>query len=268
MSMKRTCAISSRKSDLVSADILGLSAKNLGGLSRNPQTGTGCFRFCLVSHSISRQVFTRTVSRGESRMKILIGVPLFFASLALADDFKAIDGKEYKNVTVSRVEPDGIVVRTKSGISKIYFVELPKDVQERFHYNAAIAAAYSAQTARQAGLVTGRGQPVEVISHGAQVDINKHLALGNVTVVDFYADWCGPCRQLSPSLEQMARSDPDIALRKIDIVNWKTAVVQQFNIHSIPQVNVYNRGGHLVGTVVGADVDKVKSYVAQAKGSG
>ena len=54
------------------------------------------------------------------------------ASIAVADDFKTIDGKEYKNVEVSRVEPDGIVVKTKSGISKIYFVELPKDVQERF----------------------------------------------------------------------------------------------------------------------------------------
>ena len=107
-----------------------------------------------------------------------------------------------------------------------------------------------------------------MISHGAQVDINQHLALGNVTVVDFYADWCGPCKQLSPSLEQMARTDPEIALRKIDIVNWKTAVARQYNINSIPQVNVYNRDGRLVGTVVGADVDKVKSYVAQAKGSG
>jgi hypothetical protein len=54
------------------------------------------------------------------------------ASLALADDFKTIAGKEYKNVTVSRVEADGIVIKGKSGISKVYFVELPKDVQERF----------------------------------------------------------------------------------------------------------------------------------------
>ena len=107
-----------------------------------------------------------------------------------------------------------------------------------------------------------------MISHGAQVDIAKHLAFGNVTVVDFYADWCGPCRQLSPSLEQMARTDPEIALRKVDIVNWNTAVVKQYNIHSIPHVNVYNRGGRLVGTVVGADVDKVKSYIAQAKTGG
>jgi len=57
---------------------------------------------------------------------------VLFASLALSEDFKTIGGKEYKNVTVSRVEPDGIVLKTKSGISKVYFRELPKEVQERF----------------------------------------------------------------------------------------------------------------------------------------
>ena len=203
-------------------------------------------------------------------MKVLPLLILCFTAAAFADDFKLVNGKEYKNVTVTRVEPDGIVLRTKSGISKVYFVELPKDVQERFHYNAAIASTYSAQQAvHQSTMAAGRrGEAIEVISHGGQVDINQHLALGNVTVIDFYADWCGPCRQLSPHLEQMARSDPDIALRKIDIVNWKMPVAQQFNIHSIPQVNVYDRSGRLVGTVFGVDLQRVKSYVAQAKASG
>ncbi len=221
--------------------------------------------------------------------------------------FKAIDGKEFKNVRASREEPDGIVLISKSGISKVYFTELPKEVRDRFHFDAANAAAYSAeQTASQvafqnqqaelrrklaeeknrywtgqapsknqqdklaapAAVVAGRGQQVEVISHGAPVDIAKHLALGSVTVVDFYADWCPACRYLSPNLEQMARTDPEIALRKIDIVNWKTAVVSQYNIHSIPQVNIYNRGGRLVGTVVSADDAEVKRYVAQAKTGG
>jgi uncharacterized membrane protein YgcG len=66
-------------------------------------------------------------------------------SITLADDFKTIDGKEYKNVTVRRVEPDGIVLTSKSGISKVYFAELPKEVQERYHYDPEKAAAYSAE---------------------------------------------------------------------------------------------------------------------------
>jgi len=201
------------------------------------------------------------------KMKVVFFLILCFTTLAVADDFKLVNGKEYKNVTVTRVEPDGIVLKTKSGISKVYFVELPKDVQEHFHYNAAIASAYSVQQAvnQSTTAAARRGEPIEVISHGAQVDISQHLVLGSVTVIDFYADWCGPCRQLSPSLEQMAWNDPEIALRKIDIINWKTAVAQQFNIHSIPQVNVYDRNGRLIGTALGADFEKVKSYVAQAK---
>jgi len=203
----------------------------------------------------------------KGRMKIL---PLFlicFASIAVADDFKLINGREYKDATVTRVEPDGIVLRTNAGIAKIYFVELPKEDQDRFRYNPAAAAAYSAQqtTNRPTTPVAGRGQPSEVISHGANVDINQYLALGNVTVVEFYADWCGPCRMISPSLEQMAQTDPEVALRKIDIVRWGTPVAHQFNINAIPQVNIYNRGGSLVGTVRGPDFDSVKKYVAQAK---
>ena len=58
---------------------------------------------------------------------------LLSATLALAEDFKTIRGKEYKDATIMRVEADGIVLKTKTGISKVYFVELPKDVQERFH---------------------------------------------------------------------------------------------------------------------------------------
>jgi len=59
------------------------------------------------------------------------------ASLALAEDFKTVSGRVYKDATISRVEADGIVLRTKTGLSKVYFVELPKDVQERFHHGSA-----------------------------------------------------------------------------------------------------------------------------------
>jgi predicted RNase H-like nuclease (RuvC/YqgF family) len=81
----------------------------------------------------------------KTKTKILTCLILCFASVVLADDFKTIDGKEYKNATVTRVEPDGIVLMTKGGISKVYFTELPKEVRERFHYDPEKAAAYSAE---------------------------------------------------------------------------------------------------------------------------
>lgn len=70
------------------------------------------------------------------------------ASLAMGEDFKTITGKEYKDAIVSRVEPDGIVLRTHSAIVKLYFSELPKEVQRRFDQGGVktTAAAIPDQT--------------------------------------------------------------------------------------------------------------------------
>ena len=82
--------------------------------------------------------FLELNSASPQKMKtaliMLIGC---FTSLALAEDFKTVSGKIYKDATISHVEADGIVLRTKTGISKVYFTELPKEVQERFHYGSA-----------------------------------------------------------------------------------------------------------------------------------
>lgn len=72
---------------------------------------------------------------------------LSFAAVALSEDFKTVNGKEYKDATVTRIDPDGVVVKTNSGVTKIYFTELPKDVQEHFHYDSGKAASYSAEQA-------------------------------------------------------------------------------------------------------------------------
>jgi hypothetical protein len=81
------------------------------------------------------------------RIKLFTILLLSFAVAALSEDFKTVNGKEYKDATVTRVEPDGIVVKTNSGVTKIYFTELPKDVQEHFHYDSGKAASYSAEQA-------------------------------------------------------------------------------------------------------------------------
>jgi len=79
--------------------------------------------------------------------KVLTLLILSFTAAAFSEDFKTVNGKEFKNATITRVEPDGIVVKTKSGMSKVYFAELPKEIQERFHYDPQKATAYSAEQA-------------------------------------------------------------------------------------------------------------------------
>jgi hypothetical protein len=103
---------------------------------------------------------------------------------AVAEDFKTINGKDYKNATVSRVEADGIVLKSKSGITKLYFTELPKDIQERFHYDSAQGAHFTAD--REA---TGAQQNVAFGEHrlGATAD-------------QFVAQYGAP--QDSPSLDK------------------------------------------------------------------
>jgi hypothetical protein len=100
------------------------------------------------------------------QIKLLSFLILSFISVAQADDFKTVSGKEYKDATVSRVEPDGIVVSNKAGISKVYFTELPKDVQERFGYDPQKAADYSAQ--QSAGFDQIRKQQTEASRREAE----------------------------------------------------------------------------------------------------
>jgi hypothetical protein len=68
---------------------------------------------------------------------------------------------------------------------------------------------------------------------------------------------------LRQALEKMAATDADLALRRVDLTGPGSD--EGYNVTHLPHVKVYNRGGGLVGSVTGADVDKVKSYVTQAK---
>jgi thiol-disulfide isomerase/thioredoxin len=111
----------------------------------------------------------------------------------------------------------------------------------------------------------GKVEPIKTLANGGQrLDLSSVPVPGKVTMVDFYADWCGPCRALSPQLEDMVRKDPDVTLRKVDIVKWDTDVCKQFDIRSVPNVRVFDRRGRMVGTP-SYDAQAIAGFVQQAK---
>ena len=81
-----------------------------------------------------------------------------------------------------------------------------------------------------------------------EAEIEKHTGLA---VVDFWATWCGPCRQIGPIIDQLATEYTGKAkVAKLDVdTNIKTA--SRFNVRSIPTI-LFFKNGKLVDQVVGA----------------
>jgi thiol-disulfide isomerase/thioredoxin len=171
---------------------------------------------------------------------------------------------ELKFGRVTRFDPDVAEKAQQRRTRKI--VEKEQPARELVTRSPAGIAPAETRPPPAAVTASATASPrVRIISEGgAPVHLADLLVPGKVTLVDFYADWCGPCRAISPRLEALANSDPDVYLRKVDIVNWRTEVARQYELRSIPSIRVYNRDGRPVGSPTHS-FDTVVSLVRQAK---
>ncbi|GAA4946552.1 thioredoxin [Yinghuangia aomiensis] len=100
-----------------------------------------------------------------------------------------------------------------------------------------------------------------------------------LTVIDFWAAWCGPCRQFAPTFERVSEATPDVVFAKVD-TEAQPELAAAFSISSIPtimlvrdNVMVYAQPGalpeaalvDLIGQAKGLDMDAVKQQIESEK---
>ena len=101
------------------------------------------------------------------------------------------------------------------------------------------------------------------VEHIDTNDFTQQVLESDVPVlVDFYADWCGPCRKLAPTLDRIARETPNAKVVKVNIDD-SPQVAKRYGVRSIPTVMVFKNGTAVARHTGLADESSLLDMLAQ-----
>jgi thioredoxin 1 len=101
------------------------------------------------------------------------------------------------------------------------------------------------------------------VLHANQANFDEQVLNSDVPVlVDFYADWCGPCKRLAPVLEELAAETPNARIVKVNIEH-SPELAAQYGVESIPSLKVF-KNGRVTDQVVGlAGKDRLQAMLTR-----
>ena len=90
------------------------------------------------------------------------------------------------------------------------------------------------------------------------------LAAGDkLIVIDFFAEWCPPCKMISPEVEKLATEEKDVVFLKVSIAD-NTEAAESFDINCQPTF-IFIKDGAYIDEVLGAKLDKLKDTINKHK---
>lgn len=90
-------------------------------------------------------------------------------------------------------------------------------------------------------------------------EFNSLISQPRLTVVDFFATWCGPCNMIGPMIEQLASSKPNVTFCKVD-VDRSPEITGSYPIRAMPTFYFFKNGAK-IDSFEGADINSVRSMV-------
>lgn len=88
----------------------------------------------------------------------------------------------------------------------------------------------------------------------------KELVSDGLVLVDFFAEWCGPCRMLAPILEDFASEESEIAVYKVNVDN-EPDLAREFQVSSIPTMILFKDGKQIDKKIGFAPKDALKAWI-------